>query len=108
MFLFSSSVVTTLFRMKAAFLLLVCLPFMFAKTANEPDFVSLEAYNSMTPEERMSVHSAVEAIKHWFASHGTQLTAGACGVFCAAEAAATLGIGAPVCAAACALIGLIG
>jgi hypothetical protein len=40
--------------MKAAFLLLVCLPFMFAKTVNEPDFAALEAYNRMSPEEKMS------------------------------------------------------
>jgi hypothetical protein len=51
----------------------------------------------------VAAHAAYEAIKHWFADHGTDLTAGACGVFCATEAAVTLGIGAPVCAAACAL-----
>uniref|UniRef100_A0A8W8LJF3 Uncharacterized protein n=1 Tax=Magallana gigas TaxID=29159 RepID=A0A8W8LJF3_MAGGI len=93
-------------RMKAAFVLIFCLPCLFAETASD---VALDAYKRMTPEERMSVHEAFGLIKHWFASHGTQLTASACTVFCAtATAVETLGISAPICAAACALIGLIG
>uniref|UniRef100_A0A8W8LIW0 Uncharacterized protein n=3 Tax=Magallana gigas TaxID=29159 RepID=A0A8W8LIW0_MAGGI len=93
-------------RMKAAFILLVCLPFLFAGPAEE---AALKAYKRMTPEERLSVHQAVDSIKHWFASHGTALSAGSCSIVCAsATALETMGMSAPICAAACALIGLIG
>lgn len=88
--------------MRTLVLFLACLPCLFASMADD---VALENYKRMTPEERVSVHEAVDAIKHWFASHGTQLTAGACTVFCATTTAVeTLGISAPVCAAACALL----
>ena len=49
------------------------------------------------------VHSAYEKVKHWFASHGKDLTTGACSVTCAIpKAVETMGISAPVCAAVCA------
>lgn len=38
-------------RMKVAFVLIFCLPCLFAETASD---VALDAYKRMTPEERMS------------------------------------------------------
>ena len=46
--------------MKAAIILLVCLPFLFAKTANDE---ALEVYRRMTPEERMDGEYTIH-IKH--------------------------------------------
>ena len=52
----------------------------------------------------VSVHQAYESIKNWLASHGTAMSAGACSITCAsATALETMGISAPICAAACAL-----
>lgn len=48
------------FRMKTAIILLVCLPFLFAKTANDE---VLEVYRRMTPEQRMDGEYTIH-IKH--------------------------------------------
>ena len=52
------------FTMKAVFVLLVCLPFLFANTVDES---ALKAYKRMTPQERLSGRLCLLCIL-WFVS----------------------------------------
>lgn len=50
-------------RMKAAFILIFCLPCLFAETASD---VALDAYKRMTPEERMSGKVNLTKSQYWY------------------------------------------
>lgn len=50
-------------RMNAAFILIFCLPCLFAETASD---VALDAYKRMTPEERMSGKVNLTKSQYWY------------------------------------------
>ncbi|KAK3090056.1 hypothetical protein FSP39_008860 [Pinctada imbricata] len=94
-------------KMKCAVLLLVVLPIVLSYPSDQlrsKELIDKHYGAVMTKQERLSLHAAYESIKSCFSSHGLQLTSAACSVTCAsATALETMGISAPICAAACGL-----
>ncbi|CAC5377147.1 unnamed protein product [Mytilus coruscus] len=90
--------------MKVAIVFLAILPFILSASFQEQQPYK-DAYNTLSHEERLSVHDAYEKVKHFITSHGKELSGASCSIVCAsATALETMGLSAPLCVAACGLL----
>ncbi|VDI10577.1 Hypothetical predicted protein [Mytilus galloprovincialis] len=94
--------------MKVAIVFLALLPFILSASLQEAKQYQ-EAYNTLSHEERLSVHEAYTKVKDFILGHGKELSGASCSIVCAsATALETMGLSAPLCVAACGLISIFG